>query len=129
MPDSARDKPERYGNSPPLIALCVTCSHYWEAEEDGTVPICPADRTEDRNHFVVLYVPEDGVEGVEIPMLSTGEAFKAVREAIVDPASRCEQLTSYPAGCRQMEPVSRWQARAVMAALGKLKAKQDRNAR
>jgi hypothetical protein len=46
-----------------------------------------------------------------------GEGFRAVHRAICDPARYCARIRSFPAGSRQMEPLERWQTRAVLAAL------------
>src|SRR5580658_8389774 len=59
-------------------------------------------------------------EHFECPSLATGEAFSAIYNAILDPGHYTEQLRSFPPPLRQMEPVARWQTRAVMAALGRL---------
>jgi hypothetical protein len=40
-----------------------------------------------------------------------------VRNAIREPGVYVDQLTSYPRHCRAMEPLDRWQARAVIKAL------------
>lgn len=53
-------------------------------------------------------------------VLATGEAFRAIRDAIDWPEKYCKQITSFPKPTRQMEPMSRWQTRAVMTALANL---------
>jgi hypothetical protein len=64
-----------------------------------------------------LTEPEDPIPGLASP-----KTFSAIYNAILDPEHYCKQLTSYPAPLRQMEPVARWQTRAVMCALGRLNA-------
>jgi hypothetical protein len=58
-----------------------------------------------------------------VPDLSTGEAFRAVHGALCDPARWCARITDgAPVGLRAMEPMERWQTRAVLAALAALKS-------
>lgn len=37
------------------IAVCELCGIYWPCDDDNTVPICPEDRTENRDHPVTVY--------------------------------------------------------------------------
>ena len=50
---------------------------------------------------------------VAVDALLSDEAHRA----LCDPGAFCERLRSYPPGTRQMEPLERWQQRALAAAL------------
>jgi hypothetical protein len=50
--------------------------------------------------------------------LATGLGFRVIESALRDPAQHCARILDFPRGTRQLEPMERWQTRAVMAALG-----------
>lgn len=54
--------------------------------------------------------------------LATGEAFQLVESALRDPAQFCARIHPFPAHTHQLEPMERWQTRAVLAALGRAEA-------
>lgn len=54
---------------------------------------------------------------LSVASLATGEAFRLIESAIRDPASCCARIMHDRAG---VEPMERWQTRAVMAALSRV---------
>lgn len=88
-------------------------------------PIRVVSSGDGTSHYEVLPPPVDDASE-RTPSLATSEAFSAIYDAILDPGHYTEQIHHFPAPLRQMEPIARWQTRAVMTALGRLKPDGER---